>query len=103
LDAAFAEGLKLEDANPEFTQVRHNMMKLHGGRGVQPRINWFYGLPCFILLIIACYSVQKSNDFGTLKNILLWLTHFFVYGLFSYYVRKESTSLNIGKINNKLK
>lgn len=91
LDACFSEGLKLEEQYPQLPQVRHNMMKLHAGRGVQPRVNWFYNLPTLLLLVVATWYMHRFLDIDDWQPWLLWLGTFFMYSAFSYYIRNEST------------
>jgi hypothetical protein len=91
LDACFTEGLKLEEQYPALPQVRHNMMKLHAGRGVQPRVNWFYGLPAMLLLIISTWHMQLYLQLEGWKIWALWLGTIFMYSAFSFYIRNEST------------
>jgi hypothetical protein len=42
LAANFHAGIALERANPWLPQVRTNMLESQGGRGVLPRVVWFY-------------------------------------------------------------
>lgn len=96
LDAAFTEGLKLEESYPQLPQTRHNMVKLQGGRGIQPRVSWFYSLPIFILLFIATWNLDVYLGISGWTAWGLWLGTFFVYSAFSSYIRNDNT-LNFRK------
>lgn len=91
LDAAFTEGLKLEENYPQLPQTRHNMVKLQGGRGIQPRVSWFYSLPIFILLFIATWNLDVYLGISGWAAWGLWLGTFFVYSAFSSYIRNDNT------------
>lgn len=59
LDSAFIEGKRLEARHRWLPQVRHNMMKLQGGRGVMRKIVLFYLLSTEVMLATGTVGVAN--------------------------------------------
>jgi lysylphosphatidylglycerol synthetase-like protein (DUF2156 family) len=53
LAAAFAEQLQMETRHAWLPQVARGMMAAHGGKGVTPKVVWFYLLTFLVLVGIA--------------------------------------------------
>ena len=91
LNASYAEGLKLETQCPGIPQIRHNLKAMHAGRGVQPRVNWFYNVPLMILVTISTWCLGQYIHPVGWQVWALWIGTAFIYGMVSYYIRNEST------------
>lgn len=76
LTAVFEEGLDLEDNYPWLPQVRHNMMELHKGEGVEPRVVWFYLAGNSILLTISggafAFWLYKFSAIAVILEITMY-------------------------------
>jgi hypothetical protein len=57
LDSAFIEGKRLEAKHKWLPQVRHNMMRLQGGKGVMQKLVLFYLLSTEVMLATGTVGV----------------------------------------------
>jgi len=78
LNAVFIEGLKLEEKYKWLPPVRTNMMSLHGRKGAESRVAWFYVGGVSILLIVSGLALALwLQKFGVIFMILEAVIYFF--------------------------
>lgn len=95
LSAVFAEQLCLESKFPWLPQVSHNMMQLHDGRGVLPKVVWFYIIAYVTLIGIGSFAFGKAcgSISGVPGQLVAALAFFVMVGvLVGRYMYRNGTS-----------
>lgn len=99
LHAFFLEGVKLEMDNPSLRPIRINMARTQRSRNVVTKVQFFYFVSIYLLLIVSAIAVWNFESLapaarGTLAAILLIIP----FGIFRFYTIREKGKTDIEKL-----